>query len=168
MFNRDANKVYITALILLLLLTLGLLMPCFYTQIFVKIIAIKTKLMVGKSSTNRKKLNFFSNQAKVYSFLLFAFAFVPYFSLILMKDYQNHVPRFFYLYLFLFARANSVFNPIIYSTTNSVFRTKVKNLFYSVRFQKNRKINFNPGECDLDDRINPAYLANENKAIDEF
>jgi len=87
--------------------------------------------MKKNRSENPEKFKYLFKTTKgiFYSFLFFSFAFVPYFSLILMKDYQNYVPRYVYLYLFLFARANSIFNPIIYCTTNTMFKKCLKNLF---------------------------------------
>ncbi len=131
MFNRDANKIYITLLILLLIMSLGVLLPYFYIRIFAQIVKKRKNLMKKNRSENPEKFKYLFKTTKgiFYSFLFFSFAFVFYFSLILIKDYQNYVPRYVYLYLFLFARANSIFNPIIYCTTNTMFKKCLKNLF---------------------------------------
>jgi len=83
-----------------------------------------------------------------------------------MKDYQNYVPRYFYLYLFLFTRANSVFNPIIYATTNTQFRKSLKSLFYSI-IQKKERILTAPKDDNAHnlDRTN-LFRPNENPEIE--
>lgn len=140
MFNMQTNRAYLTFLCLCLLLFVGIVLPYFYYRILKKVIETRTRVVGYNYFKKNQHRNFYrSTKGLFYSFLFFAFAFFPYFSLILIKDFQEIVPRFFYLYLFLFARSNSIFNPILYSLTNPLFKRGFKLLFSFLSCQKTIK-----------------------------
>ena len=130
MFNQEVNEAYITFIILLIFFALGLLLPFFYYKIFKKV-TISRSRSLGHDYFRKNELEQIHKTTKgiYYSFLFFSCSFVPYFILILIKNYQNFLPRFIYLYMFLMVRSNSVFNPILYGTTNSHFKKSFSHFF---------------------------------------
>jgi hypothetical protein len=78
MFNRDANKIYITLLILLLIMSLGVLLPYFYIRIFAQIVKKRKNLMKKNRSENPEKFKYRFKKTKgiFYSFLLNKILFI--------------------------------------------------------------------------------------------
>ena len=147
MFNLDENKAYITCLFFVSFITIGFLLPFFYFSIFRSIVEARSRTISYNYERRREqKFLYKTSKGLFYSFLFFMCAFLPYFCLIMIKDYQNSIPRFFYLYMLLFARANSVFNPILYRSTNSLFKPSFNRIFVYIMCKKPflRKSNYIP------------------------
>lgn len=144
MFNRHGNENYITLLLILILLINGFLLPYFYFKVFIRLIeSSRRALSYNYFRKNQINTTFKITKGLFFSFLFFSMAYFSYFGLILIKDYQSTVPRVIYLYLFLFARSNSVFNPVLYGMTNPMFQRgfrKMLGSFNKVRIQKSEEI----------------------------
>lgn len=128
MFSTIANKVYTSIIIITILISIGILSPFFFYKIFKSLVEANN---IGYNRERRAETKYLMKTTKglLYSFLFFAFAFFPYLTLLLIKDHQSVVPRFIYLYMFLLARSNSIFNPILYATTNSQFKRGYEKIF---------------------------------------
>lgn len=137
MFNTQTNKAYVTFFSLCVLLFVGLVLRYFYFKISKTIIESRTRA-ISYNYYKKSQFKYFYRSTKglFYSFLFFALAYFPHFSLILIKDYQKIVPRLFYLYFFLFARSNLVFNPILYNLTNPQFKKAFKLLLRAEKISR--------------------------------
>lgn len=142
MFNKNANEIYINFLLVCILVINGFMLPFFYFRIFKTMIDSRRRA----SSYNYFKKKEVNNTFRItkglfFSFLFFGVSYVSYFSLMLIKDYQNLVPSWIYLYLFLFARSNSVFNPVLYALTNPLFQRGFKKVISNLTRSKSMSYN---------------------------
>jgi hypothetical protein len=114
-----------------------IVIPCFavtyfYLKIFIKTAQVK-KRAKSHDYFKQKKLNnsFKISKGLFASFFLCVASVLPY-GLVIILDYEDTFPRSIHLYVMLFARINSVLNPILYATTNALFRDGFKNFFYLI------------------------------------
>ena len=131
MFNKKDNEIYITTLLILILLINGLILPYFYCKIFLKLVESRSRVLNHNYfKKNEIKFSVKTSKGLFLSFLFFGFSWLSYFGAMLAKSYHfNLIPQTMYLYMFLFARTNSVFNPILYYTTNSLFKNGLVKMF---------------------------------------
>ena len=132
MFNKKANEFYITLVIIMLLVVCGFLLPFFYIKIFI-LFKNSRQRALSHNYFKRKQMNSSFKMIKglFYSFLFFAISYIAFFSLVLIKEYQPNIPSGIFMYLYLFARSNSVFNPILYTITNPLFQNGLKKMFFA-------------------------------------
>jgi hypothetical protein len=131
MFNKKDNEIYITTLLILILLINGLILPYFYYKIFMKLADSRSRVLnYNYFKKNEIKYSIKTSKGLFLSFLFFGFSWLSYFGAMLAKSYHfNLIPQTMYLYMLLFSRTNSVFNPILYYTTNSLFKNGLIKLF---------------------------------------
>ena len=131
MFNKKDNEIYITTLLILILLINGFILPYFYYKIFMKLADSRSRVSnYNYFKKNEIKYSIKTSKGLFLSFLFFGFAYLFYFGAMLAKSYHfNLIPQTLYLYMFIFSRTNSVFNPILYYTTNSLFKKGLLKLF---------------------------------------
>jgi hypothetical protein len=132
MYNKNANEIYINILLACILIINGFLLPFFYYKILKFLIDSRRETSYNYNKKKEIKNTFQITKGLIFSFVFFGFSYVTYFFLILVKDYQKLIPPSIYLYLFLFARSNSLFNPILYAITNPLFKRGFKKVIYSV------------------------------------
>jgi len=124
MFNQHEHEAYIAFVIITITLVLGLLAPYFYLKIFQKVKLAKCKA-ISYNLYKNNQAEFIEKTTKgiYYSFLLFSCSFVPFLILLFFKNlFQNYLTNFIFSYGYFLARSNSVFNPILYGSTNSQFK----------------------------------------------
>jgi hypothetical protein len=131
MFNKKDNEIYIATLLIVILLVNGLILPYFYCKIFLKLSESRSRISnYNYFKKNEIKFSIKTSKGLFLSFLFFGFSWFFYFGAMLAKSYHfNLIPQTMYLYMFLFARTNSVFNPILYYTTNTLFKNAVVKIF---------------------------------------
>ncbi len=142
MYNPREHEVYIALLTVIITLVLGFLLPFFYLKIFQKVNLAKYRC-VSYNLNKKNQVEYIHKTTKgiYYSFLLFGFSFVPYMILIFFKNhFQNYLTNFVFSYVYFLARSNSVFNPILYGTTNSHFKKSFSQFF---RYLSCKKLTFN-------------------------
>ena len=140
MFNQDVNEAYIRFIFLLIMFALGVFLPFFYFKIFKKVTLSRSRSL-GYNNFRKNEMEQIHKTTKgiYYSFLFFSCSFVPFCVLVLIRNHQKIVPRFIYLYMFLIVRSNSVFNPILYATTNSHFKKSLEGFYDILSCKKHDK-----------------------------
>jgi len=130
MFNPHSNSGYLV-LSTFIILFFCLLLPFFYYKIFnhIKKSKIRTHTSNNFCQKNALESTFSLSKGLFLSVLLFSISFLSYLVLILIKNYENFFLNIIYKYFYLFARSNSLFNPVIYATTNSLFRKAYERIF---------------------------------------
>jgi len=131
MFYHHSHPVYLLIFAVGVVFSAGFLLPFFYLKIFLHLKQSKIKTHTSNNFCQRTALSSTINLSKglFLSVLLFSISLLSYLVFVLFKNYENIVLTYFYKYFFLFARSNSIFNPVIYATTNSLFRKAYERIF---------------------------------------
>ena len=131
MFNPHSNPVYLELLACTLLVLCGFILPFFYFKIFIHLKKSKIRTHTSNNFCQNNALDstLRLSNGLFLSVIFFCIAYLSYLLFILAKTYENTFSKIFYKYLFLFARSNSLLNPVIYATTNSLFIKAYERIF---------------------------------------
>ena len=131
MFYNHSHPVYLVIFVISVVFSVGFLLPFFYLKIFLHLKQSKTKTHTSYNFCQRTALSSTINLSKglFLSVLLFCISLLSYLLFVVFKNYENIVLDILYKYFYLFARSNSIFNPVIYATTNSLFRKAYERIF---------------------------------------
>ena len=125
MFNLELNRQFTICASFVFMIVPGLCLMFFYLEIFVTSSLSRSK--VKKDHIENRKISV----GLFVSMILFFIAAFP-FALVLLLDSDFSFPQSIYMYTWLLSRFNSSFNPILYGTTNSLFKKGYKVFFETV------------------------------------
>ncbi len=125
MLGFKVDGIVMSWLVKSILLVCGLILPFFYYRIYVCLKQSKSRAVSNSLKTNLAMFDFELNKGLLFSLMFFSFTYFSFSLLIFTRNYSCFVCK----YLFLISRMNPVLNPILYATTNSMFRNAYAKIF---------------------------------------
>ena len=120
--NLELNRQFTITASFVFMIVPGLCLMFFYLDIFVTSSLASSKVKKDHIQNRKISAGFFA------SMILFFIAAFP-FALVLLLDSDFSLPQSIYMYTWLLSRFNSSFNPILYGTTNLLFKKGYKDFF---------------------------------------
>ena len=129
MFSPNPDGILKSVLMKAILIVFGLILPLFYLKIYSFLKHSKSKAISNYVKTDVFLLDFEFYKGILYSCLFFSITYFSYSCLVFTRNFENYFTVFIFKYLFLIAHSNPLLNPIIYATTNSMFRNAYSKMF---------------------------------------
>ena len=120
-------------------MTISIFIPCvfvliFYIKIFIHAIQARQRVMT-RSRINELKRSLLISKGLFGSYVLFTICWLPY-ALVIMIDFEDNLPREYYVVTMLLAVLNSTLNPIFYGLTNPKFKHGYRNVVSLILYRK--------------------------------